>query len=74
MPRLSGYLNACGHFRTGILTSPLTGLLIAEMIGGEPLSFPVEPFLLSRFVSGQRSDARLVALGPPRSGGRLTAA
>lgn len=48
---LSGYLNACGHFRTGILTSPLTGLLIAEMIGGERLSFPVEPFLLSRFVS-----------------------
>lgn len=48
---LSGYLNACGHFRTGILTSPLTGLLIAEMISGERPTFPIEPFLLSRFVS-----------------------
>lgn len=48
---LAGYLNACGHFRTGILTSPLTGLLIAQMITGESLSFPVEPFLLSRFTA-----------------------
>lgn len=47
---LSGYLNACGHFRTGILTSPLTGLLIAEMISGDDPSFPAEPFLFSRFV------------------------
>ena len=46
---LAGYLNACGHFRTGILTSPLTGLLIAEMAGGARTSFPVEPFSFSRF-------------------------
>ncbi len=46
---LEGYTNACGHFRTGILTSPLTGLLTAEMIADERPSFPVEPFLLSRF-------------------------
>lgn len=45
---LAGYLNACGHFRTGILTSPLTGLLIAEMIAGDRPSFPAEPFLLTR--------------------------
>ncbi|MEX2594497.1 MAG: FAD-dependent oxidoreductase, partial [Anditalea sp.] len=45
---LEGYLNACGHFRTGILTSPITGLLISEMIQGDPLSYPVEPFLLSK--------------------------
>jgi hydrogen cyanide synthase HcnC len=48
---LAGYLNACGHFRTGILNAPLTGLLIAEMASGDPVSFPAEPFLLSRFVS-----------------------
>lgn len=48
---VAGYLNACGHFRTGILTSPLTGLLLAEMLSGQPLSFPVEPFLFSRFRS-----------------------
>lgn len=47
----AGYLNACGHFRTGILTSPLTGLLVAEMLSGETPSFPVEPFLFSRFSS-----------------------
>lgn len=48
---LGGYLNACGHFRTGILNAPLTGLLIAELASGEQPSFPVEPFLLSRFNS-----------------------
>jgi hydrogen cyanide synthase HcnC len=53
---LSGYLNACGHFRTGILTSPLTGRLIAEMICGEPPSFPIEPFLLSRFAAAENEQ------------------
>lgn len=48
---LDGYLNACGHFRTGILNAPLTGLLIAEMASGDEPSFPIEPFLLSRFDS-----------------------
>lgn len=52
VPEIGGYYNACGHFRTGILTSPLTGLLLAEMIAGEPdLSFPVEPFILARFAT-----------------------
>jgi hydrogen cyanide synthase HcnC len=46
---LDGYLNACGHFRTGILTAPLTGLLLAELASGDRPSFAVEPFLLSRF-------------------------
>ena len=45
---VTGYYNACGHFRTGILNSPLTGLLLAELLSGVPLSFPIEPFLLSR--------------------------
>lgn len=44
-----GYLNACGHFRTGIVNAPLTGLLIAELAAGEPTSVPIEPYLLSRF-------------------------
>jgi len=52
---LDGYLNACGHFRTGILTSPLTGLLIAELASGEPTSVPLEPFRLSRFASAGES-------------------
>lgn len=47
---LAGYLNACGHFRTGILNAPLTGLLVAQMASGDRTAFPVEPFLLSRFI------------------------
>ncbi len=63
---LGGYLNACGHFRTGILNSPLTGLLIAEMASDEPTSFPVEPFLLSRFGSAGKSlgdGSRVITIG-----------
>jgi hydrogen cyanide synthase HcnC len=54
---LRGYLNACGHFRTGILTAPLTGLLIAELAAGQPPSHPIEPFLLSRFETHEPSAA-----------------
>lgn len=45
---LRGYLNACGHFRTGILNAPLTGLVIAESAASQPPSYPIEPFLLCR--------------------------
>lgn len=51
---LGGYLNACGHFRTGILTAPLTGRVIAELAASERPSHPVEPFLLSRFDKDMR--------------------
>lgn len=46
---LGGYLNACGHFRTGILNAPLTGLVISEIAAGQTPSHPVGPFLQSRF-------------------------
>ena len=46
---VTGYLNACGHFRTGILNAPLTGRVIAELAAGVPPSHPLEPFLLARF-------------------------
>lgn len=48
---VEGYLNACGHFRTGILNAPLTGLVIAELATGEHPSHPIDPFLFSRFAS-----------------------
>ncbi len=54
---LRGYLNACGHFRTGILTAPLTGLVLAELMSSERPSHPIEPFLLSRFERGGRGAA-----------------
>ena len=59
---LDGYLNACGHFRTGILTAPLTGLLIAELAAGDRPSYPIESFLLSRFDTDARDRARPSAL------------
>jgi hydrogen cyanide synthase HcnC len=46
---VTGYLNACGHFRTGILNAPLTGVVIADLLAGGRPSHPIEPFLLSRF-------------------------
>jgi hydrogen cyanide synthase HcnC len=45
---ISGYLNACGHFRTGILNSALTGQIIAELAADGRSTYPIEPFLLSR--------------------------
>ena len=45
---LRGYLNACGHFRTGILNAPLTGRTIAELAAGAVPGYPIDPFLLSR--------------------------
>lgn len=46
---LEGYVNATGHFRTGILNAPLTGLVLAELLSGDRPSVPLEPFLLARF-------------------------
>lgn len=46
---IDGYLNACGHFRTGILNAPLTGLVIAQLAAGERPSPSLDPFLFSRF-------------------------
>lgn len=54
---LDDYYNACGHFRMGILTSPLTGLLLVETIAGErAMSIPIERFLLCRFAPKARPD------------------
>ena len=44
-----GYLNATGHFRTGILNAPITAAMLTALMVGEPPPLPVEPFLLSRF-------------------------
>ncbi|MNP14656.1 Hydrogen cyanide synthase subunit HcnC precursor [compost metagenome] len=46
---VSGYLNACGHFRTGILTSAITGVLIDKVVHQEALPLDITPFLAERF-------------------------
>jgi hydrogen cyanide synthase HcnC len=46
---VDGYMNAAGHFRTGIVNAPLTGLLLSQLLMGEPTTIPIEPFLAARF-------------------------
>jgi hydrogen cyanide synthase HcnC len=53
-PGIQGYVNAAGGFRTGIVASPLTGEVVAQIILAEESSVPVEPFSVERF-SGQVS-------------------
>lgn len=46
---VEGYLNACGHFRTGILTSAITGVLLDRLVNEEALPLDITPFLAERF-------------------------
>jgi hydrogen cyanide synthase HcnC len=46
---LEGYLNAAGGFRTGIVASPLTALVTAQLACGEQPSFDVGAFGIDRF-------------------------
>ena len=48
-----GYLNATGHFRTGILNAPITAEILTALMVGDPLPVPIDPFLLSRFSERQ---------------------
>ena len=52
---LRGYLNAAGLFRTGIVNAPLTGLVVADVAAGDPVSHPIEPFLMARFQNGTQT-------------------
>lgn len=49
---VSGYLNACGHFRTGILTSAITGVMIDKLVHDEVSPVDITPFLAQRFYIG----------------------
>lgn len=62
---LSGLLLACGHFRTGVLNAPLTGLMLADLIAGDLPSHPIEPFLLSRFGQAMAAPRLTAALAEP---------
>lgn len=46
---VEGYLNACGHFRTGILTSAITGVILDKVIHNETSPVDITPFLAARF-------------------------
>lgn len=68
---LRGYLNAAGLFRTGIVNAPLTGLIVADMAAGDPVSHPVEAFLMARFHNGTQVTADHAA--PMRQHGMASA-
>ncbi len=48
-PRLQGLWYATGHGRNGILLAGLTGLLIKQLVGGEPAAEDLAPFSPARF-------------------------
>ena len=48
VPNLEGAFVAVGHYRSGILLAPITGLLLKEMILGQASTLPMEPYQMSR--------------------------
>jgi glycine oxidase len=48
VPGLDNLFVAAGHFRSGIQLSPGTGLLLKELLLGQELTVPIEPYRLDR--------------------------
>ncbi|HZE35846.1 MAG TPA: glycine oxidase ThiO, partial [Candidatus Eisenbacteria bacterium] len=48
VPGLDGAFVATGHYRSGILLAPITGLLLKEMILKQPSTLPLEAYQMSR--------------------------
>ncbi|MGH7471065.1 MAG: NAD(P)/FAD-dependent oxidoreductase, partial [Longimicrobiales bacterium] len=48
-PDIKGLFHATGHFRNGILLTPITGTLIADLIEGRAPAFALESFRPDRF-------------------------
>ncbi len=48
VPGLRGAYAAAGHYRSGIMLAPITGVLLTEMILQKPPTLPLEPFAVGR--------------------------
>ncbi|HZU39238.1 MAG TPA: FAD-dependent oxidoreductase, partial [Gemmataceae bacterium] len=59
---IQGYINAAGAFRTGIVASPLTGEVVAQLVTGETPTVDPKPFLAARFDSTVRSAVKRPAV------------
>ncbi|WDE07339.1 FAD-dependent oxidoreductase [Thalassomonas viridans] len=59
MAGTEGYINACGHFRTGILTSAITGKLINDLYRGQPLDIDLTPFEYARFLEQENEQEQV---------------
>lgn len=53
---LEGFLSATGHYRSGIILSPLTARVVGEMVDQKKPSFDVEPFSPDRAVGKGQVD------------------
>lgn len=49
-PAYKGLFIGTGHFRNGILLSPITGEVIADLVEGKPASVNLDPFRVDRLV------------------------
>jgi glycine oxidase len=67
---LDGLLWATGHYRNGVLLTPVTARVIADTILTGTLPDLAAPFLASRFTSGEAPspNARAMASGGPAEG------
>lgn len=69
VPGLEGAYAATGHYRSGILLAPITGVLLRDMILGRPPALPLAPYQVTRLLDrsdggpdGGRDRARSAAL------------
>jgi glycine oxidase len=46
---IEGLLYATGHYRNGILLTPITAAIIAALVTGRPVPVVIEAFAPSRF-------------------------
>ncbi|CAM3755394.1 glycine oxidase ThiO [Marinicrinis lubricantis] len=58
-PDWKGLFVAAGHYRNGILLSPVTGKLVADLMEGKSWDIPMEAFRLNRN-HGERKQAEVV--------------
>ena len=50
LPGWTGVTVAAGHFRSGVLLAPITGVIIADLIGNGRPRFPIDAFDPKRFL------------------------
>jgi glycine oxidase len=50
VPGLRGAYAATGHYRSGILLAPITGVLLKEMILQQPTTLAIEPYQVTRLL------------------------
>lgn len=48
VPGYRGILVATGHYRAGLQLSPVTGLVVSQLVMKQPLSVPIEAFRIDR--------------------------